>query len=245
MKKSGLCILALFLAACANPPEDRGPLPDAVTGKLPDSPPVSCAPPSSFGGFLFWMEPPAVPAGASLVLQPWFTPQPGVMEPVPAVCLEGVAISGPAALGEDGRTVVVDAEAAPGATIQVQGRVGEATLSGRILVYQAEAQPLVGTWSQPEDACEGAETVRELIFHPDGTFSLTWRPFEVYKDYWGTYEFDAATSFLRLVPEGGNHIPSDASLAGDVRIDSDALTLPRAIFGSPATGKSCTAPFQR
>ncbi len=241
MNKSALVIAAVLLAACANPPEERVVLP----GSFADGDPVSCAPPSSFGGFLFWMEPPALPPGASLVLQPWFTPQPGVMEPVPAACLEGVAISGPGALGQDGRTVVVDAEAAPGEAIQVQGRVGEATLSGRILVYQEDVQPLVGTWSQLEEACEGSVPVRELIFHPDGTFSLTWTPFEVYKDYWGTYAFDAATSFLRLDATGGNHIPVDAELAGDVRIDTDQLTLPRSLFGSPATGKACGAPFQR
>lgn len=241
MKKSGLCLAALLLAACANPPEDRAAPPLADT----EAEPVSCAPPSSFGGFLFWMEPPAVPPGASLILQPWFTPQPGIMEPVPAACLEAVALSGPATLDADGRKVTIRADAAPGAAVQVEGRVGEARLTGRILVYLEEAQPLVGRWSQPEEACadEGAEPVRELIFHPDNTFSLTWTPFEVYKDYWGTYTFEDGV--LTLLPDGGNHIPSDASFSGKVDLASGSLLLPPSLFGAPVRGAACAAPFQR
>lgn len=241
MKKSGLCLAALFLAACANPPEEGA----AKSAAAAIDAPASCAPPSSFGGYLFWMEPPALPPGASLVLQPWFTTRPGVIEPVPAACLEGVALAGPATLEADGRTVKINADAAPGAAVQVEGRVGAASLTGRILVYLAEAQPLVGKWAQAEDACAeaGAEPVRELIFHPDGTFSLTWTPFEIYKDYWGTYTFEAGV--LTLTPDGGNHIPGDASLSGRVEVDSDALQLPPALFGSPPYGSACAAPFQR
>lgn len=241
MKKSGLCLAALFLAACANPPEERAALPSPDTAAEP----VNCAPPSSFGGFLFWMEAPALAPGASLSLKPWFTTRPGVMLPVPAACLEEVALSGPATLEADGRTVTINADAAPGAAVQVEGKVGEAGLSGRILVYVEEAQPLVGRWSQPEAACadEGAEPVRELIFHPDGTFSLTWTPFEIYRDYWGTYTF--ADGLLTLIPEDGNHMPPDAAFSGEVELGGGTLNLPTALFGTPAQGIACAAPFQR
>jgi hypothetical protein len=241
MKKSGLCLAALFLAACANPPEERAALPLPNT----EAEPVDCAPPSSFGGFLFWMEPPALPPGASLILKPWFTTQPGVMVPVPAACLEDVVLSGPATLEADGRTVTINADAGPGAAVQVQGKVGEAGLSGRILVYLEEAQPLVGRWAQPAEACanEGAEPVRELIFHPDNTFSLTWTPFEIYRDYWGTYTFEEGV--LTLLPDGGNHIPADAAFSGKVELGSGTLQLPPALFGTPARGAACAAPFRR
>jgi len=241
MKKSGLCLAALLLSACASPPEERAaPLaPDTET------PPVDCAPPSSFGGYLFWMEPPALAPGASLSLTPRFTTHPGSVEPVPAACLEEVVLSGPATLEADGRTVTINADAAPGAVVQVEGKVGEAGLSGRILVYLEEAQPLAGRWSQPEEACakEGAEPVRELIFHPDETFSLTWTPFEIYRDYWGTYTF--ADGLLTLIPEDGNHIPPDAGFSGEVELSSGTLHLPTALFGAPVQGVACAAPFQR
>jgi hypothetical protein len=167
------------------------------------------------------------------------------VEPVPAACLEEVVLSGPATLEADGRTVTINADAAPGAVVQVEGKVGEAGLSGRILVYLEEAQPLAGRWSQPEEACanEGAEPVRELIFRPDGTFSLTWTPFEIYRDYWGTYTFEEG--MLTLIPEGGNHIPPDAGFSGPVELGSSTLRLPTALFGAPVKGVACAAPFQR
>ncbi|MFN4024437.1 MAG: hypothetical protein ACK4MQ_06380 [Hyphomonas sp.] len=239
MKKSGLCLAGLLIAACANPPEESaapGATPLAAEG---------CAPRSEYGGYIFWLEPPAVLPGASIVLRPWFTTRPGMVEPVPATCLEGVAITGPATLGPDGRTILIDADAAPGAAIQVQGRVGEASLSGRILVYLEEALPLVGRWAQPEAACTsaGAEPVRELIFHPDGTFSLTWTPFEIYKDYWGTYAFEDGR--LQLFPEDGNHIPADAAFAGPAELAGGALRLAPGLFGSPRQGIACAEPFTR
>ena len=61
-------------------------------------------------------------------------------------------------------------------------------------------------------ACGGKEEtparpIQELIFEADGTFSLTWTPFELYKDYWGTYEYDLASRSLALEVKGGNYIP--------------------------------------
>lgn len=243
MKKSGLFLAGLLLGACANPPEER-----AVPAATPLDAPLAteaCAPPSEFGGYIFWLEPPAVLPGASIVLTPFFTSRPGMIVPVPATCLQDVAITGPARLGPDGRTVLIDADAASGAAVQVQGRVGEASLSGRVLVYLEEALPLVGRWAQPEAACAaaGAEPVRELIFHPDGTFSLTWTPFEIYKDYWGTYAFEDGR--LQLSTEGGNHIPEDAAFAGPADIAGGALRLAPGLFGSPRQGIACAEPFSR
>ena len=246
MKHQGL-ILAGFaaswlLTACVNPVR-QVPEPPLLVTVEPEEATADCTPPAPYGGYMFWMDAPAVPPGASLVLKPWFMPQPGVMDAVPASCLEGVEITGPATLGEDGRTVVVDADAGAGAAIQVRGKVGDAGVSGRILVYQQEAQPLVGVWHQSEAECEGAEPIRELMFEPDGRFSLTWLPFEVYKDYWGGYTFNDGV--LAMKPDGGNYIPADATLAGDVELDSGTLTIDPAILGSPSSGKACAAPFRR
>lgn len=243
MKKPGLCLAGLLLAACASPPEER-----AAPAATPLDAPLAaegCAPPSEFGGYIFWLEPPAVLPGTRVILQPWFTRRPGMVEPVPAACLEGVAVTGPARLGPGGLTILIDEDAASGAAIQVQGRVGEASLSGRMLVYLEEALPLVGRWAQPEAACAaaGAEPVRELIFHPDGTFSLTWTPFEIYKDYWGSYAFEDGR--LQLSTEGGNHIPADAAFAGPADLSGGVLRLAPGLLGSPRQGAACAEPFSR
>ncbi|MFN7165003.1 MAG: hypothetical protein ACK4P2_09325, partial [Hyphomonas sp.] len=92
-------------------------------------------------------------------------------------------------------------------------------------------------------AASGAEPVRELIFHPDGTFSLTWTPFEIYKDYWGAYTFEDGR--LHLSPEDGNHIPADAAFAGTAEVAGGALRLAPGLFGSPRQGVACAEPFSR
>ncbi len=59
------------------------------------------------------------------------------------------------------------------------------------------------------DTVPAAAPIRELLFHADGRFSVTWIPFEVYRDYWGTYTQDPRAGRLSLVVEGGNYVPPD------------------------------------
>src|SRR5262245_9308943 len=89
----------------------------------------------------------------------------------------------------------------------------------------ASAPQLVGTWHQEEAACGTAQPVRELIFSADGRFSVTWLPFETYKDYWGAWRYDAATRVLTLSVENGNRVPSDIAPSGAVSIDAHQLAL--------------------
>lgn len=231
--------LLAALAACATPPEAEV----GKAGIVETEPPPDCRPPAPYGGYLFWMEDPSVALGSSVSLFPWFTPQPGVMEAVPEGCLRIDEVAGPGKLLEDGRTVLISADAASGEAVAVRGHIGEAKISGRIIVYEPAAMPLVGTWSQSAAECAGTEPLRELIFKGDGTFSATWTPFEVYKDYWGTYTFDEGQ--LTLVPDGGNHVPGDAILSGAVILDGDRLDPGPGFFGSPPAGTRCDAPFRR
>ena len=154
--------------------------------------------------------------------------------------VEGVRIddSGLLSIGEDvpdGTVVSVTANrdpAGPSASVAVH-------------VYAAEAQPLVGIWrEQSQISCgtgEGiapAEPIGELRFDADGTFSVTWHPFEVYRDYWGTYEADPATGDLKLTVESGN-IPTPAGFdgTGAFEVTSDgSLVLHDIWLGSPPGG---------
>jgi hypothetical protein len=103
----------------------------------------------------------------------------------------------------------------------------------------------VGVWHQNEAECGAAEPVRELVFEADNRFSATWLPFEVYKDYWGTWRYDASTHVLTLAVENGNHVPSDLVLSGEVSADAHQLTLGAISLGSPSHGARCMAPFRR
>jgi hypothetical protein len=67
--------------------------------------------------------------------------------------------------------------------------------------------------------------IRELSFDGDGRFSVTWRPFETYRDYWGRYRYDANSRAIDLEIEGGNFVPKDFVGRGTAVIAGDTLTL--------------------
>jgi len=55
--------------------------------------------------------------------------------------------------------------------------------------------------------------ISELVFSGDRTFSATWYPFEVYKDYWGFYTFDKPQGRVTMGIKDGSYIP--AGFRGD------------------------------
>jgi hypothetical protein len=65
------------------------------------------------------------------------------------------------------------------------------------------------------------QLIRELIFRADGTFSVTWQPFEIYTDYFGKYVYDMQNGSLELTIENGNYIPSDVDTSGSFYIHGD------------------------
>ena len=66
---------------------------------------------------------------------------------------------------------------------------------------------LYGRWDEI-----GTKAINELVLQKDGKFNFTAYPFEVYKDYWGTYRIDKKSHRLHFTIEGGNNIPKDAKL---------------------------------
>jgi hypothetical protein len=75
--------------------------------------------------------------------------------------------------------------------------------------------------------------IEELEFRADGTFSVTWVPFEIYKDYWGAYSYDLKQGTIKFVVEHGNYVPSDIDGNGTFEISqSGQLTLKDIWLGS-------------
>jgi hypothetical protein len=118
-------------------------------------------------------------------------------------------------------------------------------------VSTPEGNPLAGWWREEAQlTCGSGEVIApelpiaELVFAPDGTFAVTWIPFESYVDYWGTYTFDLTRGTLDVRVTGGNTIPPDVDGQGHFTLDAAGrliltdlwLGSPRAKSGSPQCG---------
>ncbi len=122
-------------------------------------------------------------------------------------------------------------------------RAGAGPASAAIETVPATAPTLAGKWSQVRDACNG-HAIGEVIFRTDGTFAVTWAPFETYVDYWGTYRFDPGTGELTLTPDGGNFIPADVA-GSRIALAGDSFSFTQGSFGTNPTFAPCDAPFRR
>jgi hypothetical protein len=118
---------------------------------------------------------------------------------------------------------------------------GRRVITSSVYVVRRDANPLVGFWrEQTQLACDSSlgivptTPIKEFQFKADGTFYVTWRPFEIYHDYWGSYTYDLGKGKLDLLIEGGNYIPPDFEGNGKFFITDDSiLTLTEIWLGNP------------
>ena len=181
-----------------------------------------------------------------------------VLEPVDA-CVDWSVT--PALVGAhiDGKSglLTIDPEAASGSHYVVTAIVegGRAVRSLDVYVVDSQQNPLIGARTEVAQLdCEGGSEslsdsgIGELYFRADGTYSVTWDPFETYKDYWGEYSFDLESGALSLSQTGGNYLPIDFDGEGQFRIDANAdLILESIWMGSPmeaAKAPSCGYRFR-
>jgi hypothetical protein len=149
--------------------------------------------------------------------------------PVKACATWSVSPSEGVRIDPDTGVLTVNPETPSGSVFTVEADVenGRRVVSTEVHVFTPQGSPLVGTWKEEAQfACAAAETVaprepiRELRFRADGGFSVTWTPFEVYKDYWGTYTYDAVQGTLDLVVTRGNYVPDDVDGSGRFSVDA-------------------------
>ena len=123
---------------------------------------------------------------------------------------------------------------------------GRAQRQVPVVIYTAETQPLVGLWRQqsssgcsmPKEA-PPPEIIRELEFRADGWFSVTWTPFETYRDYWGTYIAENQRHTLALKIDSGNYVPKDFRGNGKFKfVDNNTVELSRLYLGYNRRGGS-------
>jgi hypothetical protein len=138
----------------------------------------------------------------------------------------------------------IDSTTSSGSVFTVQAEIegGRHIVESRVKTFTPETNPLIGYWREVAQlSCDsGAEiapamAIAELIFDPDGSFAVTWVPFESYKDYWGTYTFDLSQGTLELTITGGNTIPEDVDGEGRFARDATgALILTDLWLGTPS-----------
>lgn len=145
------------------------------------------------------------------------------------------------------RGVLTIEPATPGGTVFTVSAVvdgGRHTVKSEVFVFTPETNPLLGFWrEEAQRTCGTGEEVvpdlpiAELVFSADGTFAVTWIPFESYIDYWGTYTFDLTRGTLDLVVTGGNTIPPDVDGQGGFAFDATGrLVFTDLWLGTPRPG---------
>jgi hypothetical protein len=163
---------------------------------------------------------------------------PGEMDAIWTVSpIEGVTV-------DDGGLLTIGEEVPDGTVLTVTANRDPAGSSAslQVHVYTPEEQPLVGLWhEEAQIACGSGEEITpetkigELRFSADGTFSVTWHPFEIFVDYWGTYEADRETGELTITMQSSmSPPPEDFNGEGTFEVrDDGSLGLEGIWLGSP------------
>lgn len=158
----------------------------------------------------------------------------------PLDCTSEWTVSDPAlaTLSEDRSTVRIAPDATPGANFIVSYRIKGQSVGARFLVVGKDELVLTGRRGQGAvEGCDGLTPIGELEFNAEGGFSVTYHPFETYKDYWGSYRLDPATGALSMSVTGGNHVPEGLDLEGKAHFDaSGKLVLEDMFLGQPGWG---------
>jgi hypothetical protein len=233
------CALLPFLAltGCVPKPESA-PAP-------PPLPDIACSPPAAHFAFVA-ADTTVYRQGAVVRVTPTVDVSPAGTAELPLRCTTGWSVSGPATLSADRRSITIAADAPVGSIVTVGFRHDGKPVEARFKVVARDEVVLTGRYAQRSlEGCSAAEPVRELEFRPENRFSVTFLPFETYRDYWGTYAWDADTGRLRLAVEGGNFVPPNLDLEGEAQLVDGRLRI-RDIFlgsrdGAPRSG--CTYLF--
>lgn len=236
----------LFLVLCSSFFAAAGCLRERPVPVPPPPPDPACNP---FSHFTFLDTDVRIyRQGSEVRLTPRVNQAPGGTPELPRHCVSDWTVTGPATLSEDRTTLTIAPDAPPGSEVGVSFRHAGKTVGRLFRVAGRDEIVLTGSRSQQAiEGCSASDPIGELEFGEQNRFSVTFRPFESYRDYWGTYSFDPATGALRMTVEGGNFVPSDLDLEGRVELVSDRLVLHDMFLGSrggpPPPGRGCTYRF--
>lgn len=247
LARNATAFCAVFaLAACAQAPVDQQAASVPIVGAVePDDPACEASP-------AIFISPPIARQGATLKVV--------IAEPVgayaprdipPALVTSWTASpSGLVSLAKDGSTVTIAQNAKPGVDVTLGMKFCGRPVTRTIRIVGKDEPVLTGLWGQQSVTCTGetpAEPVRELDIKDTGDFSITYAPFESYRDFWGTTDIDMAAGKLAFAITGGNRVPSGAKLSGKASLTADGkLVLDGFFLSQPqAGGGQCRYVFAR
>ncbi|MBV9930268.1 MAG: hypothetical protein JO013_04910 [Alphaproteobacteria bacterium] len=218
--RSFLAVAALVLPAACSTPRPTIPPPLDIACGLADR-----------AAFLD-IQPLVPRQGSTLAIIPRRDNRPAGDILLGSACVSGWTISGPARFTEDHAKIAIDDAAPPGSEIVIGYRVGAMPVERRLRVVARDAVVLTGARSQTNhQACSHTTNVGELEFNAEA-FSVTFAPFESYRDYWGTYRFDPATGALVMTVTGGNRVPTGLDLDGRALLEDGHLVLEGMFLGN-------------
>lgn len=174
-------------------------------------------------------------------------------ESIPAGCEVRWSVGDGGTITSNGE-LTITRSAAPGSTVIVRAHVDTVVAEQQVHIVDPAPNSLAGTWTQDTPPmCANGERpsdaiVRELVFRRGGTFSVTRVPFESYRDYWGTYAFDAASARLTLSPQGGNSVAGFTTAELGARVVEGRLSLDGILLVGSRAGdsvQSCRSVFRR
>lgn len=231
---------ALAAAACHHAEDVEGPPPPPNAACLGDG-----TFPDRFHFLAFGSE--VFRQGATIAIMPSADRSPAGIREVPMECTSGWTVAGPATLAPDRRAIVIAPDAPPGAEIRIAYMSGSERVGRTFRVVGRDAVVLTGRRRQTSIEGCTLPPVGELELGPDDRFSVTFQPFETYKDYWGSYTFDPASGRLVMTVDGGNFTPPSLDLDGAARIADGRLVLENVHLGSrdgiPVPAAGCRYTF--
>jgi len=216
----------LLLAAPAEPPAPPAPVdPDDRCGR------------GEWVHHYLEISPTLARQGSTISLRPMQARGPA-MPTEPLDCTSEWQVSDPtlARISDDRLTLKVAEDARPGAELVISYRGGGKAVRRSVRIVGKDEKVLTGIRGQRSvEICAIPAKVGEIEFTENGQFSVTFQPFETYRDYWGSYDFDPATGAVSMKAEGGNYQPDGLDLEGTARFAPDgALVLEEVYLGQPS-----------
>jgi hypothetical protein len=167
---------------------------------------------------------------------PW-----GLVGELPTRCASRWKVSDPALASLKGGALTIAADAPAGTMLEITAEVAGKPVSLKLRIEPKAGPSLVGFWTEvgAPDCPISDPPLRELAFKGDGTFTVTWTPFESFVNYGGEYQFDPASGVLKMTGRSINSMPADTDLEGTATINPEGLLDLRGVFfGTPYDGKS-------